>query len=90
VGDYLRLARYSRLVITMILMSLGLPLRNIRCFECMRKRTMCEQFVQIENFACKIIEGLAPLMLSELALKPASGKLVAAMTFIAAVAVETQ
>jgi hypothetical protein len=56
----------------------------------MRKRTMCEQFVQIENFACKIIEGLAPLMLSELALKPASGKLVAAMTFIAAVAVETQ
>ena len=56
----------------------------------MRKRTMREQFVQIENFACKIVDGLAPLMLSALALKLADGKLVAAKTFMAAVAVETQ
>jgi hypothetical protein len=71
----------------MILISLDLPLRNIRCVECMRKRTMREQFVQIENFACKIVDGLAPLKLSELVLKLANGKLVAARTFIAAVAI---
>lgn len=68
----------------------GLPLWNIRCVECMGKRTMREQFVQIENFACRVVDGLAPLMLSALALKIANGELVAAKTFIAAVAVETQ
>jgi hypothetical protein len=90
VWDYLRFARYSRLGITMILISLGLPLLNIRCVECMRKRTMREQFVQIEDFACGVVDGIAPLMLSVLALKVANGKLVAAKPFIAAVAVETQ
>jgi hypothetical protein len=74
----------------MKLISLGLPMPNIRCVECMRKRTMREQFVQNENFACKVVDGLAPLMLSALALKLTNGKLVAAKTFIAAVAVETQ
>jgi hypothetical protein len=51
---------------------------------------MREQFVQIENFACKVVDGLAPLMLSALALKLANGKLVGAKTFFAAVAFGTQ
>lgn len=74
----------------MMLISLVLALRKIRCVECMRERTMREQFVRIENFACKAVDGLAPLMLSALALKLVDGKLVAAKTFIAALAVETQ
>ena len=37
---------------------------------------------------CRIVDGLAPLMLSVLALKLANGKLVAAKTLIAAVAVK--
>jgi hypothetical protein len=48
VWAYLRIASYSKLGISMILISLVLPSRNIRCVECRRKRTMREQFVQIE------------------------------------------
>ena len=51
---------------------------------------MREEFVQIENFACKLVDGLAPLMLSALALKRVDGKMIAAKTFIAAAAFETQ
>jgi hypothetical protein len=56
----------------------------------MRTRTMREQFVQIENFACKVVYGPAQFILSALALKLVNGKLVAAKAFIAAVAFETQ
>jgi hypothetical protein len=51
---------------------------------------MRAQFVQIEDFACKVVDGLAPLRLPGLALKPVDGKLVAAKTFISAAAFETQ
>lgn len=54
-------ARYSGLRTTIKLISLALPLRNIRCAECMRKRTMREQFLQIEDFARWVIESVAPL-----------------------------
>ena len=49
---------------------------------------MREQFVQIENFARKAVDGLGPLRLAALALKLTSGKPVVAKFFIAAV--ETQ
>jgi hypothetical protein len=74
----------------MNLISLVLLMRNIRCVKCRRKRTMREQFVQIENFACKEVDGHAPPILSALAFKLVGGKLVAAKTFIAAVAFETK
>jgi hypothetical protein len=51
---------------------------------------MREQFVQIENFTCEVDDGLAPLISSALALKLVDGKLVAANSFIAAVAVASQ
>ena len=73
-----------------MLISLGLPLRKIRCAECTRARTMREQSAQIENFACRVVDGLALFKLSTIALKLVDGKLVSGKAFIAAVAFETQ
>jgi hypothetical protein len=83
-------ARDLGIGITVILISLDLPLRKIRCVERMRARTMREQSVQIGNLACKVVYGLAQFILSVLALKLVNGTLVAAKAFRAAAAFETQ